>query len=57
MTTAESRRAKGKMPPIKGGARWKFPQTITHDKMLVDCDAEVREFLNSIDQLGEKLGT
>jgi uncharacterized protein YecE (DUF72 family) len=34
----------------------KFPQAITHDKVLVDCDAEVSEFLAAMDALGEKLG-
>jgi len=34
----------------------KFPQTITHEKALVDSDAEVKDFLNVMDGLGEKLG-
>jgi uncharacterized protein YecE (DUF72 family) len=34
----------------------KFPQAITHEKLLVDCDAEVREFLAAMDLIGEKLG-
>jgi uncharacterized protein YecE (DUF72 family) len=34
----------------------KVPQTITHDKMLVDCDAELKEFLDTMGILGEKLG-
>jgi uncharacterized protein YecE (DUF72 family) len=34
----------------------KFPQATTHDKVLVDCDAEVRGFLAAMDSLGEKLG-
>src|SRR6202008_558531 len=34
----------------------KVPQTITHDKVLVDCDAELREFLETMDILGPKLG-
>jgi uncharacterized protein YecE (DUF72 family) len=34
----------------------KVPQTITHDKVLVDCDAEIAEFLETMDILGEKLG-
>jgi uncharacterized protein YecE (DUF72 family) len=34
----------------------KFPQAITHEKVLMDCDAEVREFLAAMDALGEKLG-
>jgi len=32
----------------------KFPQAITHEKVLVDCDAEVREFLTALDALVEK---
>jgi uncharacterized protein YecE (DUF72 family) len=34
----------------------KVPQTITHDKVLVDCDAEITEFLETMDILGPKLG-
>jgi uncharacterized protein YecE (DUF72 family) len=34
----------------------KFPQAITHEKPLVDCDAEVREFPSAMDALGEELG-
>ena len=34
----------------------KVPQVITHDKMLVDCDAEFRQFVEVMDSLGEKLG-
>jgi uncharacterized protein YecE (DUF72 family) len=34
----------------------KVPQRITHEKMLVDCDAEMTEFLKVMDQLREKLG-
>jgi uncharacterized protein YecE (DUF72 family) len=34
----------------------KVPQTITHDKVLVDCDAELKEFLDTIGILGDKLG-
>jgi uncharacterized protein YecE (DUF72 family) len=34
----------------------KVPQTITHDKVLVDCDAQLREFLETMDILGPKLG-
>jgi uncharacterized protein YecE (DUF72 family) len=32
----------------------KVPQTITHDKVLVDCDAELAEFMETMDILGEK---
>jgi uncharacterized protein YecE (DUF72 family) len=34
----------------------KVPQTITHDKVLVDCDADFSEFLETMDILGPKLG-
>ncbi len=34
----------------------KFPQSITHEKMLKDADAETMEFLHTIQLLGEKLG-
>jgi uncharacterized protein YecE (DUF72 family) len=34
----------------------KVPQTIMHEKILVDCDAELREFISAADLLGEKLG-
>jgi uncharacterized protein YecE (DUF72 family) len=34
----------------------KVPQTITHDKALLDCDAEIAEFLEAMDILGPKLG-
>jgi uncharacterized protein YecE (DUF72 family) len=34
----------------------KVPQTITHDKVLVDCHAEFSEFLETMDILGPKLG-
>jgi uncharacterized protein YecE (DUF72 family) len=34
----------------------KVPQTITHDKVLVNCDAEAAEFLEVMDTLGGKLG-
>jgi uncharacterized protein YecE (DUF72 family) len=34
----------------------KIPQTITHEKVLQDCDAEIGEFLKVMDSLGEKLG-
>ena len=31
-------------------------RTLTHDKVLVDCDAEIAEFLETMDILGEELG-
>src|SRR2546430_1854659 len=34
----------------------KMPQVITREKGLVDCGAELGEFLNSMSILGEKLG-
>jgi uncharacterized protein YecE (DUF72 family) len=34
----------------------KFLQAITHERLLMDCDAEVSEFLAAMDLLGEKLG-
>jgi len=34
----------------------KFPQIITHEKVLVDCAQELSEFLMTMDLLGEKLG-
>lgn len=34
----------------------KIPQTITHDKVLVDCRAELRSFLDAMAGLDEKLG-
>jgi len=34
----------------------KFPQVITHEKVLVDCATELSEFLKAMDLLGDKLG-
>jgi len=34
----------------------KVPQTITHEKVLVECDAEFKEFVDTMDILGPKLG-
>jgi len=34
----------------------KVPQTITHDRVLENCDAEMREFLGAMGGLREKLG-
>src|SRR5260221_4257113 len=34
----------------------KVPQIITHEKVLVDCDAEFNEFIGVMDNLGDKLG-
>jgi uncharacterized protein YecE (DUF72 family) len=34
----------------------KVPQIITHEKVLVDCDTEFKEFVQTMDLLGDKLG-
>jgi uncharacterized protein YecE (DUF72 family) len=34
----------------------KIPQVITHDKCLQDCDEDLREFLDVMDRMGNKLG-
>jgi uncharacterized protein YecE (DUF72 family) len=34
----------------------KVPQTITHEKVLLDCDAALQEFFTAMDLLGQKLG-
>jgi uncharacterized protein YecE (DUF72 family) len=34
----------------------KVPQSITHEKILLDCDADVEEFLAVMERLGPKLG-
>jgi uncharacterized protein YecE (DUF72 family) len=34
----------------------KVPQEITHEKVLLDCDPELKAFLSVADLLGEKLG-
>jgi len=34
----------------------KVPQTITHEKVLVGCDAEFKQFVEVMDALGDKLG-
>jgi uncharacterized protein YecE (DUF72 family) len=34
----------------------KVPQTITHEKCLVDCEAELKTFLETMRILGDKLG-
>jgi uncharacterized protein YecE (DUF72 family) len=34
----------------------KAPRSVTHDKVLVNCDAEWKEFLATMELLGEKLG-
>jgi len=32
------------------------PQVITHEKVLLDCEAEFKEFVDTMDLLGAKLG-
>ena len=34
----------------------KVPQTITHEKVLVNCDAELKQFVDTMEILGDKLG-
>jgi len=34
----------------------KVPQSITHEKVLVECEAEFKEFVQTMDLLGDKLG-
>lgn len=34
----------------------KIPQTITHDKVLQDCDEDLKHFLETMDLMGDKLG-
>jgi len=34
----------------------KVPQVITHEKVLDDCDADLKEFLDTMSILGPKLG-
>ena len=34
----------------------KIPRTITHEKVLVECDKEFEEFVGTVHRLGEKLG-
>lgn len=34
----------------------KIPQVITHEKVLRDCQAELRQFIDTMSRLGEKLG-
>lgn len=36
---------------------FKFPREVTHDKLLIDCAAEVQAFLDRVAPLGDKLGT
>ncbi len=34
----------------------KIPQTITHEKILQDCDDDLKYFLETMDLMGDKLG-
>src|SRR5216683_659841 len=34
----------------------KIPQAITHEKVLVDCEDDLKHFLKTMDALGDKLG-
>jgi len=34
----------------------KLPQTITHEKVLQDCDEDLKHFLETMDLMGDKLG-
>jgi uncharacterized protein YecE (DUF72 family) len=34
----------------------KIPRTITHEKVLVDCDGDLQEFLKAMEPLADKLG-
>ena len=34
----------------------KVPQSVTHEKVLVDCDAEFKQFVETMELLGVKLG-
>jgi uncharacterized protein YecE (DUF72 family) len=34
----------------------KVPQVITHEKVLVDCEGDLKHFLETMEALGEKLG-
>ena len=34
----------------------KVPQSITHEKVLQDCDEDLKHFLETMDLMGDKLG-
>ena len=54
-TPAQARSWASKVPSgFKVAA--KVPQAITHEKLLVNCDAEMKEFLEAMGELGENLG-
>src|ERR1700730_3188470 len=43
-------------PPERFVVAAKVPQAITHEKVLVDCDAEFQQFVETMELLGKKLG-
>jgi uncharacterized protein YecE (DUF72 family) len=45
-----------KTPPADFIFAAKVPQVITHEKILVNCEAEFEEFVDRMDLLDEKLG-
>jgi uncharacterized protein YecE (DUF72 family) len=68
-TTVEGNTTFYALPSPDAVARWrsqvpphfrfcfKFPRTVTHDRLLVDCAAEVNDFVARIAPLAELLGT
>ena len=34
----------------------KVPQSITHEKVLLECDEEMKEFVGAMDEMGDRLG-
>jgi uncharacterized protein YecE (DUF72 family) len=42
--------------PTKFVLAAKVPQVITHDKCLKDCDDDLKQFVETIDLMGDKLG-
>jgi len=55
--TAQWRRHTGALETPEGFIfSVKVPQVITHEKVLDDCDADLKEFLDTMGILGPKLG-
>ena len=54
-TAAQARSWASKVP---GGflVAAKVPQVITHEKLLIDCEEEMKEFIGAMDELGDRLG-